>query len=521
MKLFLPAALLCLSIAFAPLAKAQEKLTMDNIQSLSLRNSGTILSGGEVKGYFFFYISDKIDKHTNEYTIQVLDENLKQLKKITFTDDSKEQLLETSFEGSTLLFMFYNEDTKMVTNKIYGLDGKLKFTYPKELDKKSNNYLKSRISTSMNDEAEHDFIYDIEGKGYLSLIPQRDGKDYSYEINIYRSDMRKQFTYTPDNEVKFEMAAYLGATDSMLVFETLKKNKMMSNKMESSLLGISLITGRKIFEVPTETGEYKYFPLSISTLNGRSDFLVLGTYYDLDDNVMKDKTLGISAITLDSKGKVTAKKFNSWEKDFGKYLSINAKGKVEDIGYLYFHKIIQAEDGNIFAVAEGYKKTANAGGIALNVLSMAAGGYAGGSNTKLTITDMVLIRFNDKFGVTDATVYEKNKNTSAIPGADFASPHMLAAMAKSTGAYDYEFTQMDKFHTNFYVGYSDYERSKDYKGRTFHSISYNAGKISTDKINLVSKASSTRIMPGKTGFIMVSEYYKKDKKLDLRLEKIN
>lgn len=522
MKNLLSSLFLLLAMLMSTGIQAQDKLTLENIKSVSLRNSGTIMTAGEVKGYFFFYVSDKIDKHTNEYTIQLLDENLKLIKKIIFTDDSKEQLLETSFNSNSLMFMFFNEDTKMITNKIYSLEGKLKLTYPKELDKKSLSYIKSGMATSMNnEEGQNNYLHDIEGKGYFSLIPQRDGKDYSYEISIYSSDKRKQFIYTPDSEVKFEVATFLGATDSLLVFEVLKKNRLLSNKLESWLLGINLENGKKAFEITTETPEYKYYPMNIAALNGKSDFLVLGTYYDKDDKVLKDKTLGISALTLNTKGVVMSKKFNSWESDFSKYMKVNANGKVEDLGYIYFHKLIQTEDGNMFAVGEGYKKTANAGGIALTALAALGGGVAMGNATKLTITDMVLIRFNNQFAVNDVTIYEKNKNSAGIPGADFASPHMLAAAAKTYGSYDYDFTQTDKFHTNFFVGYKDYERNKDYKGVTFHSISYNNGKITTDKINLASKASSMRIMPGKTGFIMITEYFKKDKKLELRMEKIN
>jgi hypothetical protein len=64
-------------------------------------------------------------------------------------------------------------------------------------------------------------------------------------------------------------------------------------------------------------------------------------------------------------------------------------------------------------------------------------------------------------------------------------------------------------------------RGKDYKGGTFNSISYNEGKITTDKINTKSDASRSTVMPGKQGQVMIMEYYKKDKRLDMRFEKLN
>lgn len=97
----------------------------------------------------------------------------------------------------------------------------------------------------------------------------------------------------------------------------------------------------------------------------------------------------------------------------------------------------------------------------------------------------------------------------------------MALMAKAWGVFDYEFTQTDNNHSRFSIGYSDYEKTDEYKGNTFNAITYSDGKITRDKINLKSKSSWMRILPGKPGFVMVMEYFKKEKRMDLRLEKIN
>lgn len=44
---------------------AQGKLSIDNVYSVTLRNSGEIVEGNQVKGYYLFYQSDKVDKKTN------------------------------------------------------------------------------------------------------------------------------------------------------------------------------------------------------------------------------------------------------------------------------------------------------------------------------------------------------------------------------------------------------------------------------------------------------------------------
>jgi len=80
---------------------------------------------------------------------------------------------------------------------------------------------------------------------------------------------------------------------------------------------------------------------------------------------------------------------------------------------------------------------------------------------------------------------------------------------------------MGQSNASFVSSYTDYERSKDYKGLIFNSISYYDGKITTDKINLKTKASSLRVLPAKPGSVLIIEYYKKEKKLDFRMEKLN
>jgi hypothetical protein len=91
---------------------------------------------------------------------------------------------------------------------------------------------------------------------------------------------------------------------------------------------------------------------------------------------------------------------------------------------------------------------------------------------------------------------------------------------KMTGAFDYEFTTGDEDNSNFAICYSDWVRSSEYKGQTFNAVRYNGKKFSTDKIELKSRASSLRVLPAKAGSVMIMEYFKKDKRLDLRLEKL-
>lgn len=136
---------------------------------------------------------------------------------------------------------------------------------------------------------------------------------------------------------------------------------------------------------------------------------------------------------------------------------------------------------------------------------------------------MILLNFDSDFNIKGAKIYDKNSNNVELPnGYEFVSTPLMGKMIKYYfGEFDYAYTQVNNEMSSFTVCYSDYVRGKDYKGGTFNSITYSEGKISTDKINTKSDASRTAVLPGKQGQVLLMEYYKKDKRLDVHLEKLN
>jgi hypothetical protein len=514
-KLILPALLCVVFAGYSDCGYAQNKLTVDKVYSAYLRNSGAILEKGQIKGYFFLYQSDKIDRHTNEYTLQILDENLNKVKSIKFEDSKKLNLLESAYNGKTISFLFKNEDNKTLDMKIYDFEGKLKYTYSREYDKRTDNLMK-QYETLHTDEGMNKNVFDLGDRGYVSILPMRDGKARTYEVDFYSSETKRQWTYVPVDAEKYSFAEYLGCTDSVILLEVMKKNHALSGDVSSHLVGINFVTKKVQFDIENANDAYRFVPCSISPIEGTGNLSVVGSFYEKNANIAKDFSKGLAIYEMNTAGKVLNKTYNSWIEDFGKYLTVNSRGKIDQVGFLYIHKIIRTPDHKMFVVGEGYKRLASAGGIALSVL---AGGDMG--VTKIVVTDMVMMEFDEKDKVVNATIFDKQNNTAlGGPAADYNSQHLLANYLKMTGAFDYEFTTGESDNSNFAVCYSDWVRSSDYKGQTFNAIHYNGKKFNTDKIELKSKASTMKVFPAKAGSIMILEYYKKDKKLDFRLEKL-
>jgi len=504
--------LLCMYMTYA------QSLSIDNVKSISLRSSAAIKEGTDVKGYYFFYVSDKVDRKTNEYTLRIFDNNLKSLKDIKFQDSKDVKILESSFNGTDLIFLFYNEKEKTFEYQVYGADGTKKpYTYMRELTKKEKKYLEATYLSLDDDEETYKGLYPVEGRGFISNMPSREDKDYTFQIDFFSTEKKKQWTYTPTEGGKRFIGDYLGTFNGTVFIEVLRLGGAFDQSPDSYILGLNLETGKKVFEKETDS-KYRFYPASLSIMNGGKAYLY-GEFFDANANIAKDKSKGFAFWGVDETGKILNEKYCSWELELGKYLNVSSRGKIEDFGFMYLHNIIQTSDGSIYAIGEGYKKVASALGIAATMLTRSSNI----STLKIKVTDMMMLKFDKDFNVKEAKMYPKSSNNVELPGgSEFMSTPLIGKLVKYYyGGFDYSYTQSNKDLSAFTVCYSDYVRGKDYKGGTFNSISYNEGKVTTDHINTRSQASRSWVLPGKQGQVLLLEYFRKDKKLDAHFEKLN
>jgi hypothetical protein len=500
------------------LSAQAQRMTVENVQKASPRNAAAIKEGSEVKGYYFFFISDKIDKKTNEYTLRITDNTLKILKDVKFQDSKHVYILESSFNGTDLVFLLYNDDENTFEYQVYGADGKKKHNYMRQLTKKEERYLEATYLAMDDDEETYKGLYPIEGTGFISVMPSREDKDYTFQVDYFGSGKKKQWTYIPTEGGKRFIGDYLGTYNGVVYIEVLRFGGTFDQKPDSYITGLSLESGKKLFEKATDS-KYRFYPSSISTINEGKAY-IYGEYFDLNANIMKDKSKGFAFWNVDEKGNITGEKYVSWELDMAKYMDVSSKGKIEDFGYMYLHQIVQTADGKIYAIGEGYQKAASALGIASTLLTRGRGL----SMSKVKITDMILLNFDSDLNIKGAKVYDKNSNNIELPGGyEFVSLTLLGKMVKYYyGGFDYAYTQMNSDKTSFSICYSDFVKEKGgYKGGTFNSITVTDGKVTTDRINTKSDAKFSAVYPSKQGQVLIMDYYKKDKRLEMHIEKLN
>ena len=342
-----------------------------------------------------------------------------------------------------------------------------------------------------------------------------------YVINFLASDSTStswQAT-TPATSDYYEFADFLGVSGSTLLSLVTKRDGLMDKDLEEFILGTDLKTGKKMFEYQLEDPEHVVSTLNVVADETGGSFTIIGLYFDQDAKSFKDKSLGLFAFTLDATGQVSSRKYVSWASDVAKFLPVDEKGKIKDVGFLFFHRFLQSADGRYFGIGEEYHRAASASGIALTILSRGSGGA---SLVKAVTGDLYVFEFDRGFNLKGISAYDQAKSSISLPaGAGTLSVRTTGLFLKNYGGFDYLFSQMSRDKTEFNSGYLDYEKGKGNQGWKFGSVNYSDGNLSNDKLALNSEATWFRVFPGKPGYVMVTEYFKKEQRMEFRMEKLN
>lgn len=511
-------AIMLLQMAAQPVLA--QSVSFEDVIGIRVRNMGVIRKGNEVTGYYLFYAVDKAEKGKVNYLLKILDNNLEQVASKSITDDKGVILRECAYNGSTIMLKFQqtNGKEKNFIFRQYDMTGErrsLKNMPVGELD------YEIEVAAQLEEGALQPTLIAVPGKGFVNYTADTEkGKNSQaiYRVNFFPDDTQtaKEWKYaSKENSEFYESAYFMTCNDKVLLSTIVKRKNRLSKDIEFFIHGIDLNTGRRLFETSVEDSKY-----AISIINGEingDSIQLYGLYYDKDAKVSKDKSLGLCSITIDMKGKAGKRRYISWAKDVSKFLPANEKGKIEDIGYLFFHKFIRANDGTVFGIAESYRKAASGLGIAVTIL----GGEA--SVAKMVIEDFYLFQFTPDFKIKDVRIIEKNKSSIQLhSGMASLSQQILAVYLNYWGCFDYSFTQQNSDNSIFSVGYLDYEVRKDEKdGWIIGTLNYADNEWVNDKIRISSYATNFNIMPAKPGYVVVYEYFPKAKKFDFRLEKLN
>ncbi|RTY88513.1 DUF6770 family protein [Flavobacterium sp. GT3R68] len=490
---------------------AQSK-KINDVNTFILRNTGAILDKNkDVDGYYFYYVVDKLKKGDREFAIQILDKNLVEVAKKSYVDNKYTFLMKSSFNNQNMMFAMANFKTKEINLLSFDKQANQKEVINIPLENKEIKYLQL-----MQQSGDFNVLFPVENKGFL-FNKLEDNKKIGYSLKYYPTDGGKAWEYNSPSDSKEIFAINpIEVNEKVVVALESSKSSLLSRKFMLKTKVIDVNTGLLLYEKEYSKNS-KPRLINNAFLDKDNNVVLMGEYFKEGDNIYSDKSLGLFTEVIDITGKTIKENFTSWLVDVAKIAK--TKGNyIEDKGYIYFHNIARTNNNEYYAIGEFYKRTASASGIAMTVLG---GGRSGSTVTQLTITNSVVFKFDSNFKLTGIQEFEKGK--SRAPSlSDFGSPQLNAHALKSYGAFDYEYTQLDKANDRFYACFIDYERLKGEKNKNaFKTIIYDEGKLSEDKIYLASENKEFRVMPAKVGNILLLEYDKKAKEINLHMEKLN
>ena len=500
-----------------------QNLSKQGVLKLNVRSSGPIIQDDQVKGYYYFYKVDKQDRKNDNYLLSLYDENLKEINTVDITRPKTYVLIDGVFNGEAFGFLFF--DSRARSTELITYDRSLKKIGNVTRQLNSKIMLASYNAILNGAEPSQAYLVPISNQGFV-YYGVKEGSKYKYEIQCYDNGLKVLWSDLARVDTNIEMAAEgFQAGDYVGSMITRKKN-LTTRDLEFDLLVHQVSTGKKLFRVPMMTDKYSMSFSDVFFDEAKQNFVVFGEYNDKDDKELKTPSLGFMTLTLDMSGKIVSQKLNSWAKEISAAAPVNERGQFDgNNARILFHEFVRTDDGKIFAIGEQYKKVASAGGIAGNVLMAAIGGSAGTfSNAQLNVYNMVIFEFTADYTLRKVYVFEKDKNIVTLPsGSEYISPKLVSYYAKAYGGFDYAFTQRAADKSTFHVSYVSYDREKGQDSRNvLSSIVYTPEKTFTvDSVPLNRKSTSYFVNRAKEGYILVTEYFKKERRVDSRLEKIN
>ncbi|MGE0587445.1 MAG: DUF6770 family protein [Cyclobacteriaceae bacterium] len=508
---------------------AAQSLVKEGVVKMKFRNAGEIIKSGQVNGYYFFLDMERTDKTNNNFQVAVYDENLREINSIVIKRPRSYVLVEGSFNGEAFGFMFYDPKAKSV--ELVGFDKTLKETGGTIKQVSNIGFEASLNSIASGAEPSQSYLVPVENQGFI-YYGTKPGNKNLYFVEFLSNEMRRVwFNVCKNEENDTELASEAFQSGEYVGSVITKKRKRNSKDMFATLLVQNVKDGKVLFEKEMTDDKQTILLSSVDYNPIKKEIVVFGEYYVEGDRALRDQSQGFVTVELGLDGAVLNKKTNSWATEISNATPLDERGKFEGSNTnVLIHKSIRMSDGRIFVVGEQYKKAANAAGIGVSILSVAAAAATGGGYvttgplTQLNIYNMVLFEFKPDYSIEKVHVFEKDKNVVGLPsGSEYLSPKMVSYYAKSIGGFDYLFTQKPTEKDEFIVHYVNYDREKgEASGNVLGSIVYTPEKTFTvDKMKLKRGSTDYYIYNAKHGYVMVMEYSKKEKKVEARLEQIN
>jgi hypothetical protein len=494
-----------------------QNIDINNVKAVVLKNVDAIIENDEVKGYLTFYMVERKNIKENVYKLVIYDNNLNQKYDIDLTKSTTTHLMESAYNGTTFCYSFLDLRTKSISYSIYDKEGKLTGTNTTtKLSRMEMMGLQQKTQAESNEF--YGGLIAISGKGFARY--NLDDKGKSAVVSMIDNNAAEVWTspINGDDDNDYVTAVPIAANKNLIVSQVYTRESMMTQNIKKWFLTFQKSEdGSEAFKLNCK-GDKHLWSVNGVTFEG-DNIYVYGEYFKPGVNPFKSESDGIFFLKMDQAGNILEESYSSWTKDINRAVPNAMTSENGKRNKMAIHKIIRTNDGKFFAICEQFKITADAMGIVSNAINS----DYGSSMTKMVVMNMVVLEFDANMKITDGQVITKNNNSVTYKaGLEFYGTAMIVYYLKSTGRFDYDFTTVSPDRSTFNATYTNYDKEKDGKIKIVGNIAYNRDKkIVKDVINIDDKPTAFMALAGKPGYVGIVEYYKKIKKLNFRLEKLN
>lgn len=513
--------------AFCNFAMAQT--TVPNVLNLrSANNSGTIMEENKIVGYYVFYNKEKVDKANNAYEVDIFDDNYNPSGKFEIVRSKKSFLLEMVYNGEVFMLQFYDPKVGM---EFVTYDRAGKEIGNSKIGKENiSRWEIARINANMQNNAENVSIFPMGNSGFVRNTFVKNDK-VGYEIVAYDNESKEMWKFATDvNSKLVETAEIVDVSEDITTVTVSKKKNNMTKEYDMYCLILDSKTGKKIreFQLGSDAeGRKSLLKSFIDPANER--IVIVGEFYKPKDDYLKDRSQGIFIMELDNSGEETAYKQFAWKGDIDKFKNENIdeedRKEADKPFGIFFHDIVLAKNGHVFLIGEQFRKQVSAAGVAMNVLAGASGGSTNAGAFEVRIANMVVIELDQNKEMVDFDIVQKRKTSVNIPGGATMSTATMGAYIKSLGYFDYSFTSRNTDKDEFDVVFVDANRREEKGSKNsdlmLGVISIRGGAKTTERIPINTTTWFWWIQPAKPGYVAVGEYFRKEKKIEFRMESLS
>ncbi len=462
------------------------------------------------KGYYTYYVNEKLKKGMSEFMIEIYDMDLKLVRKtpIEITKDS--YLAGGEFNGKDFLFAFYDLKKKQNSMVTIDSDGKV-------IKKEIRQAKKYATAGTLE-------IYPgFEGDGFY-LTESVKEKKWGYRVEKLDRNLKSVWEKTVSNAKGYVAIEAAEAGNGKIALVSVERPTALSKKAFGKLVCFNGNNGNIDFEYPLFDGTITGIPSSFK-FDKDANLITAGMYFDGSkwDDTNSD---GVFLLKLSSTGQKLM--FNSIDWDKGIQSAMKATSRKFSIGTkpkVLFHEIIESETGYQL-IGETFRQTVKAG----TMLAMAGGAKPSELPVGFTVMDFVIFNY-DKNGLPlDINKIEKPyKSITVSAEVGQKGGVKLAYYMKQYNMFTYNYATTTAsnepaiVYTNFestgltsgkpYIGISTIGMGKESQTQKLPISSY-LGKVSG------SDASDEKIgaLLSRPGYVCTYFYDKKTKTINIKME---